>query len=329
MSDVSRRAALMSLAAAPWWAHTEAHAQPAAYPNKGIRLVVPYPPAGGNDVLARGIKAQWEKAWNQTVVVENKPGGNGTLGTEIVAKAPGDGYTLLMGSIATHVITPAMKGKNSRYHPTQDFTPVALVGNTPLILTVHPSVKANNLQEFIALAKAKPDSISYASVGNGSAGHLAGALFEQMAGVQMLHIPYKGIAQASTELVGGQVNAAFSNVLNVLQQVRAGKLRALGVTSAQPLAILPDVPAIGKVLPGYLTELWWGLFAPAGMPEAAVRKVNEETNRYLNDPESRKRWAEDGIALTPMSPADFGKLIAQDTQRWGDLITRRKITEES
>ncbi len=329
MSDVSRRAALMSLATAPWWAHTAANAQATPYPNKGIRLVVPYPPGGGNDVLARGIKGQWEKAWSQTVLVENKPGGNGTLGTEIVAKAPGDGYTLLMGSIATHVITPAMKGKASRYHPTQDFTPVALVGNTPLILTVHPSVKATNLQEFIALAKAKPDSISYASVGNGSAGHLAGALFEQMAGVQMLHIPYKGIAQASTELVGGQVNAAFSNVLNVLQQVRAGKLRALGVTSAQPLPILPDVPAIGKVLPGYLTELWWGLFAPAGMPEAAVRKVNEETNRYLNDPESRKRWAEDGIALTPMSPADFSKLIAQDTQRWGDLITRRKITEES
>ncbi len=329
MTDVTRRAALAAIGSAPWWAHTAAQAQAAAYPNRQIRLVVPYPPGGGNDVLARSIKGQWEKAWGQTVLVENKPGGNGTLGTEIVAKAPGDGYTLLMGSIATHVITPVMKGKNGRYHPTQDFTPVALVGNTPLILTVHPSVKANNLQEFIALAKAKPDSISYASVGNGSAGHLAGALFEQMAGVQMLHVPYKGIAQASTELVGGQVNAAFSNVLNVLQQVRAGKLRALGVTSAQPLPILPDVPAIGKVLPGYLTELWWGLFAPAGMPEAAVRKVNEETNRYLNDAEARKKWAEDGIALTPMSTADFSKLIAQDTQRWGDLISRRKITEES
>ncbi len=299
------------------------------YPAKPIRLVVPYPAAGGNDVLARGLKSHLERAWSQAVMVDNKPGGNGTLGTEIVAKSSADGYTVLMGSIATHVTSPLLKKKNSRYDPVKDFTPIAMVGNTPLILTVHPSVKATNLREFIALAKANKDSVTYASVGNGSAGHLAGVMFEQMAGVDMMHIPYKGISQASTELVGGVVNAAFSNVLNVLPLIKTGKLRALGVTGTTSLGILPDVPPISQVLPGYSADLWWGLFGPSGMPMDAVRKMNVETNRYLDSIEARKKWAEDGITLTPMSQADFVHLIAKETARWGELIQSRKITEES
>lgn len=323
---ITRRASLGALALAPMAALSQAQSN---FPSKVIRLVVPYPPGGGNDVLARGLKVHWERAWNQAVLVDNKPGGNGSLGTEVVSKLPGDGYTMLMGSIATHVTSPILKGKSGRYHPEKDFTPLAMVGSTPLILTVHPSVKANNLKEFIALAKAKPGSISYASVGSGSAGHLAGAMFEQLAGVDLLHVPYKGISQASTELVGGVVNAAFSNILNVLPLIRTGKLRALGMTGSQPLSILPDVPPISQVLPGYSADLWWGLFGPAGVPTDIVKKVNEETNRYLNADEFRRKWAEDGISLTPMSQPDFVSQIARDTKRWADVIASRKITEES
>lgn len=327
MQPVSRRACLgllSAVGASPFAAFAQG-----AYPARPLRLVVPYPPGGGNDVLARSIKTHWEKAWNQAVVVDNKPGGNGALGTEIVGKAAPDGYTLLMGSIATHVIGPILKGKSARYDPARDFVPLAMVGSTPLILTVHPSVKANNLKEFIALARSKKDNITYASVGNGSAGHLAGVMFEQLAGVDMLHIPYKGISQASTELIGGMVNAAFSNVLNVLPLIRSGKLRALGVTGTQPLGILPEVPPIASVLPGYASELWWALFGPAGMPAEVVKKVLAETNAYLSLPEMKKKWAEEGITLTPMSGPEFTSLIARDTKRWGDLITTRRISEES
>jgi tripartite-type tricarboxylate transporter receptor subunit TctC len=323
---ISRRSCLSLFAAAttPLAALSQS-----TFPQKPIRLVVPYPPGGGNDVLARSIKTHWEKVWGQAVVVENKPGGNGALGTEVVARSQGDGYTLLMGSIATHVISPALKGKSARYDPVKEFTPIAMVGSTPLVLTCHPSVKANNLKEFIALAKSKKDSVSFASVGNGSAGHLAGAMFELLAGVDMLHVPYKGISQATTELVGGLVNAAFSNVLNVLPLIRSGKLRALGVTGTQSLAAMPDVAPIGQTLPGYSVDLWWALFAPAGVPPDITKKIHEETNIYLALPEMKKKWAEDGITLTPMTPTDFSAAIARDTKRWTEVITSRRITEES
>lgn len=326
MTPLSRRACLAALASAPFLGHAQSAS---TYPGKPIRLVVPYPPGGGNDVLARGLKGHLEAAWGQAIVVDNRPGGNGALGTEIVAKTPGDGYTLLMGSVATHVISPILKRKNSRYDPVKEFTPLAMMGSTPLILTVHPSVRANNLREFIALAKAKRDAITYASVGNGSAGHLAAVMFEQLAGVEMMHIPYKGISQASIEMVGGLVNAAFSNILNVLPLIRAGKLRALGVTGGQAASVLPDVPPIASVLPGYSSELWWGLYGPAGIPADVVGKINAESNRYLASADARKRWAEDAITLTPMSPAEFTQLMVRDAARWGTLINTRQITEES
>jgi len=326
MNLITRRACLGAMAMVPFAGHTQTTAP---FPSRVVKLVVPYPPGGGNDVLARGLKTHWEQKWGQAVIVDNKPGGNGTLGTEVVARAANDGYTVLMGSIATHVTSPLIKRQSSRYDPVKEFTPVAMIGSTPLILTVHPSVKANNLREFIALAKATREGVSYASVGNGSAGHLAGVMFEQLAGVEMLHVPYKGIAQASTDLAGGTVNAAFSNVLNVLPLIRTGKLRALGVTGPKSLDILPDVPPISQVLPGYAAELWWGLFAPAGIPADVARKMHDESNRYLELPEVKKKWAEEGITLTPMSQQEFAQQIARDTARWGELITTRKITEGS
>jgi tripartite-type tricarboxylate transporter receptor subunit TctC len=300
-----------------------------AFPSKSVKLVVPYPPGGGNDVIARSLKAHWEALWGQSVIVENRPGGNGAIGTEAVAKSAGDGYTLLMGSIATHVTSPLLKGKTGKYDPLKDFTPIAMIAATPLILTVHPSVRANNLKELIALARAKPEGISYASVGNGSAGHLAGAMFEQMAGVDLLHVPYKGITQASTDLAGGVVNAAFSNILNVLPLIRAGKLRALGLTGTQTLSILPGVPTIGQTLSGYSADLWWGLFGPAGISNDTVKTIHQATNQYLDTLDARRKWAEDGISLTPMTQADFNLQIAKDTKRWSEVITSRKLTLES
>jgi tripartite-type tricarboxylate transporter receptor subunit TctC len=329
--SMSRRGALTALSLSPLAvvAQTAAPAVANVFPSKTIRLVVPYPAGGGNDLLARGVKVQWEKAWNQSVIVDNKPGANGALGTELTAKAPGDGYTVVMGSIATHVTSPLLKGKNAKYDVARDFVPLAMMGNSPLVLTVNTGVHANNLREFIALAKQKKENINYASVGNGSAGHLAAVMFEQFAGVDLLHVPYRGISQASTDLVGGQVQAAFSNVLNVLPFIRSGKLRALGITGTSALNILPDVPPIATVLPGYSAELWWGLFGPAGIPQDIVRKYNEETNRYLNDSAARSKWAEEGIRLNPMALSEYSQQIAKDTARWGELITARKITEDS
>jgi tripartite-type tricarboxylate transporter receptor subunit TctC len=327
MVSIGRRACISAIALTPLMAAAEGGA--GGYPNKMVKLVIPYPPGGGNDVLARGLKTHWEKVWKHAVLVDNRPGANGALGSEVVAKALGDGYTLLMGSIATHVTSPLLTGKAAKYDPVKDFTPIAMVGSTPLILTVHPSVPAKNLREFIALAKQKRDGVSYASVGNGSAGHLAGAMFEQLAGVDMLHVPYKGISQASTELMGGLVNAAFSNVLNVLPLIRSGKLRALGMTGSQPLAILPDVPPISQVLPGYSADLWWGLFGPAGVPSDIVKTVNAESNNYLNSADARRKWAESGITLTPMTPSDFVGQMARDTARWAEVISTRKLTENS
>jgi tripartite-type tricarboxylate transporter receptor subunit TctC len=323
---LNRRSALTALAAAtlpPW-----AQAQATTYPKGVIKFVVPYPPGGGNDVLARSIKTQWEKAWGQAVIVENRAGANGLIATEGVARAPNDGYTLLMGSVATHAISPALRRTKLRFDANKDFMPVAMVGSTPLVLTVHPSVAANNVKEFVALARKTPGQITYASVGNGSAGHLAGALFEQLAGVDLVHIPYKGISQASTELAGGQVNAAFSNVLNVLPLIKTGKLKALGITGTAPLDILPDARPIGEALPGYAVELWWGIFAPAGTPTDIVRKLHEESNKYLSNTAEKAKWAHDGITLTPMSIDEFTAVLARDGKKWADVIAARKIVEE-
>jgi tripartite-type tricarboxylate transporter receptor subunit TctC len=315
--------ALAATTAMPW-----AFAQAAPYPKGLVKFVVPFPPGGGNDLLARAIKHQWEKAWGQPVIVDNRPGANGAIATEGVAKSTGDGHTLLMGSVATHAIAPALRRGNLRYDAQRDFLPVALVGSTPLILTVNPEVKANTVQEFIALAKRRPGEITFASVGNGSAAHLAGALFEHMAGVDLVHVPYKGISQASTELAGGQVMAAFSNVLNVLPLIRTGKLRALGVTGTAPLDVLPSVPPIGQALPGYAVELWWGIFAPAGTPADVVRKLHDETNRYLERTEEKARWAKEGITLTPVPIEEFSAVLARDFKKWADVITSRKIAAE-
>lgn len=322
-----RRAALACIAAGlaaltpgAWGAADE-------FPTKSITLVVPYPAAGANDLLARGVKVQWEGAWGKSVLVDNKPGGNGSIGTEFVARQPGDGHTLLMGSVATHAINPALYPKH-RYSAERDFVPVAYMGSTPLILTVHPSLGLKTVQDFIAYAKKNPGKLSYASVGSGSAAHLAAELFKQKAGIDVVHVPYRGISQASTDLVGGQIEVAFSNVLNVLPYLQSGKLVALGITGKDRLSVLPNIPPIGDTLAGYEVDLWWGVFAPAKTPQAVVDKLNAEANRYLDAKETRAKWEKEGITLAPLSPTQFKELVARDAARWSQVIKAAKVVAD-
>lgn len=324
---IKRRAALACLAAplaalAPgaWGASDD-------FPAKNITLVVPYPAGGANDLLARGVKVQWEAAWGKSVLIENKPGGYGSIGTEFVSRQPGDGHSLLMGSVATHAINPALYPKH-RYSAERDFVPVAYMGSTPLILTVHPSLGVKTVQELIAYAKKHPGKLSYASVGLGSAAHLSAELFKQKAGVDIVHVPYRGISQASTDLVGGQIEMAFSNVLNVLPYLQTGKLVALGITGKDRLAVLPKIPPIGDTLPGYEVDLWWGVFAPAKTPQTVVDKLNAEANRYLDSKETRARWEREGITLAPMSSTQFKELVARDATKWTQVIKAAKVVAE-
>jgi tripartite-type tricarboxylate transporter receptor subunit TctC len=319
--SISRRAlAAWSLAAASIVRNAAAQGDAAAeFPNRPIRMVVPYPPAGGNDLLARAVKAPLETRWHQPIVVENRPGANGTIASEAVAKGSADGYTLLMGSTATHAINPSLY-RRIGYNAQRDFAPVALVGSTPLILTVHPSVPARTLAELIALGKAQPGALSFASVGNGSVGHLAGQMFQTAAGIELLHVPYRGIAQASTEMLSGLVKMGFSNVVNVLPFIREGQLRPLAVTTAVRSPVLPDVPTVAETLPGFDVPLWWGVFAPSRTPTAIVAKLNAAMRQVLQDPELQARWAGEAITLTPGTPDDFARLLATDIPRWAEAV---------
>lgn len=324
---IKRRAALACLAAALAALAPGAWGASDDFPTKNITLVVPYPAGGANDLLARGVKVQWEAAWGKSVLIENKPGGYGSIGTEFVSRQPGDGHSLLMGSVATHAINPALYPKH-RYSAERDFVPVAYMGSTPLILTVHPSLGVKTVQELIAYAKKHPGKLSYASVGLGSAAHLSAELFKQKAGVDIVHVPYRGISQASTDLVGGQIEMAFSNVLNVLPYLQTGKLVALGITGKDRLAVLPKIPPIGDTLPGYEVDLWWGVFAPAKTPQAVVDKLNAEANRYLDSKETRARWEREGITLAPMSSTQFKELVARDATKWTQVIKAAKVVAE-
>lgn len=324
---IDRRTAVAWLTASTATLATGAWAAPGAFPSKNLTVVVPYPAGGANDLLARGVKVQWEQAWGKPVLVDNKPGGNGSIGTDFVARQPADGYTLLMGSVATHAINPALYPK-LKYNAQRDFVPVAFMGSTPLILTAHPSLGLKTVQDLIGYAKKYPGKLSYASVGTGSAGHLAAELFKLKAGVDIVHVPYRGISQASTDLVGGQIGLAFSNVLNVLPYLRSGKLVALGITGKERLPALPQVPRIGDTLKDYSVDLWWGVFAPAGTPTAVVDKLNAETNKYLDTKETRAKWEAEGISVSLLSPQQFKDLVERDSKKWAEVIKAANVVAE-
>ena len=298
-----------------------------AYPNKPVKLVVPFPPGGGTDIVSRLIAQKLSEAWQQTVIVDNKPGANTLIGTEFVAKAPSDGYTLLMAS-PSHTINPSLY-KNLRFDTQKEFSGAAIVAIGPLVLAVNPSVPAKNVRELIELAKAQPGKISYASAGTGSSTHLAGELFENLSGVDMMHVPYKGTAPAITDLIGGQVLATFSPLPGVLQHIRNGKLKALALTGAKRFAGMPELPTIAESgLSGYEVQQWWGIVVPSGTPKEVVKKINADVTKILESQSVRDQLAAIGAEPGNGSPEQFDSLIRNEIVQWRKLIESAKIVAD-
>ena len=297
-----------------------ANAQSPQYPSKPIRLVVPFPPGGATDILARAVGADLTRAWGQSVTIENRGGAGGNLGAEVVAKAPADGYTLVMGTVGTHAINASLYAKMP-YDAVTDFAPVSLVASVPNVLVVHPSLPVRSVRELIELARAKPGVINFASSGNGTSIHLSGELFKTMAGVQMTHIPYKGSAPALADLLGGQVSLMFDNMPSVLPQIKADKLRALAVTSAKRSPALPELPTIAEAgLAGYEASSWFGVLAPAGTPKDIVGKLSQTIAAALHGSEMKERLSSQGAEPIGSTPEQFAAHIQAEIAKWARVV---------
>ena len=304
---------------------TASNAMAQAYPNKPIKLIVPFAPGGFTDVVARILGQKLSISLGQPFVIENKAGAGSTIGTDFVAKAAPDGYTLVMVS-TTHVISPAIYPKLP-YDPIKSFTPVAKLVDSAYVLLVNPKVPANNVAEFIALAKASPDKIHYASSGNGSSQHLMGGMFASMTGVKMKHVPYKGSGGAANDLVAGVVESSFAGVPNAMAQVPAGRLKALAVTTSKRIPQLPDVPTMQEAgVPGYNASVWLGLLAPAGTPKEVVMKLNAEIAKVLSAADTKKELYAAGVETDISSPEALNALMVQELDRWGKVIKDAGIT---
>ncbi|HUQ27668.1 MAG TPA: tripartite tricarboxylate transporter substrate binding protein [Usitatibacter sp.] len=297
------------------------------YPSKPIKIVVPYPPGGFNDTLGRTLAAKFTEAWGQPAVVENKPGANTLIGTDFVAKSPPDGYTLLVVAFP-FAVTPSLI-RNMPYDTVKDFAPVALAAQSPNLLVVNPTLPVKSVGELIALAKAKPDSLSYASTGNGSSNHISMELFKSLAGVQIVHIPYKGSAPAVTDLLGGQVHLMFDNVPNVLPHVKAGKLTALGQTGTKRSPLISDIPTVAEAgVAGYEVTVWFGLVAPAGTPREVIQKLNAETLRILAMPDVRDRFLAQGVEPVGSTPEQFADHIRVQMAKWAKVVADAGVKAE-
>jgi tripartite-type tricarboxylate transporter receptor subunit TctC len=297
----------------------------APYPVKPIRLVVPFTPGGSTDILARAIGLELTKAWGQPVVIDNVPGAGGSLGADKVAKAPADGYTLLMGHIGTLAVNPSLYPALP-YDPVKSFAPVAWVARVPNVLVVNPQVAARSVKELVALAKSRPGQLNYGSGGNGSAANLATEYFKLQTGTSLLHIPYRGTAPAINDLIGGQIQVLFTGAPAVLSQIRNGQLRALAVSSPQRLPALPDLPTVAEA--GYRdfeADQWYGVVAPAGTPREIVAKLNTQINLGLNAPELKARLTSEGAVATPTTPEAFGKHIGSEIARWKPVIQSGRV----
>ena len=301
----------------PGLAHAQAAVQP--YPAKPIRIIVPWAPGGSTDVLARLIGIKLSESWGQPAVVENKPGASGNIGSELVAKAPPDGYTLLLGSVSTHAMNPFLVAAMP-FKGVDDFTTIALAAYVTNVLVTHPSVPAKSVSELIALLKAQPGKFAYASAGNGSPNHVAAELFRRLAAVEMLHVPYKGGGPATAAIVGGQVGVLFTGLGNVWDHVKAGKLNLLAVTEDRRSQLLPALPRVGETLPGYEVAVWYGVWAPAGMPGELTTKLNAEVNRILKLPDVKQRLDLMGAEHMSMSARDAHQLLQREYERWGKII---------
>lgn len=297
------------------------------YPTKPVRLVVPYPPGGIGDTLARELGTQLGIRLGQPVIVDNRPGASQMIGAEAVAKSPPDGYTLFLGSLSSLVLN-VYSHKSMAYDPVKDFAPVSMFFSTPLYLVVNPSVPARNVQEFVAYAKANPGKISFGSIGTGSSLHLSGEMFKTAAGVDMLHVPYKGSVPAVTDLIGGQIQALFDAGTSSLPQVRGGKLRVLGVTSAKRASGTPDIPSIAETVPGYDASFWFAIFAPAGTPKPIIGRLSSEINDILKQPTLRDRYKGDGVELAGSTPEELAAQMRADLPRWTAIQKQAGVNPE-
>jgi tripartite-type tricarboxylate transporter receptor subunit TctC len=315
MNRIVQRAALFVLLAL---SAAVAAAQP--YPSKPIRLVVPFPAGGTTDILAREVGQRLSLSLGQPVVIDNRPGAAGNIGSELVAKSAPDGYTLLMATVGTHAINPNLYARIP-YDHVKDFAPVVLVAGVPNVLEVTTSLPVHSVADLIKLAKEKPGQINFASSGSGTSIHLSGELFKTMAGVDMTHVPYKGSAPAITDLIGGQVQVMFDNLPSSLQQIKAGKLRAIAVTSAQRAPALPDIPTIAESgLPGFEATSWFGIVAPAGTPPTIIARINADVNQWLQSPEAKEKLLAQGAVAAGGSPEQFAAYIHTETEKWARVV---------
>ncbi|MBX3661805.1 MAG: tripartite tricarboxylate transporter substrate binding protein [Burkholderiales bacterium] len=319
----ARRMMLAALAALLAAAST-AHAQ--GYPVKTVRMVVGFPPGGGTDIFARSLSEKLTAAFDRPVIVDNRPGATSVIGTDIVAKSPPDGYTLLTASSA-YAISAAVQQKKLPYDPLTALVPVSFIAVTPNVVLVHPSVPARNVKELIALARAKPGQLNYGSTGNGGPYHIATEMFKNMTKIDMVHVPYKGASPALTGAISGEVGVLFGNIVSATPHARAGRLRALAVTTTKRSPIAKDLPTVAESgVPGYDFATWFGVLAPAGTPSAVIARVNEEIRKALSAEDLRRKWLSEGAEPEWSTPEAFGKLIRNDIQRFTKLVRDVNIT---
>ncbi|HMN78559.1 MAG TPA: tripartite tricarboxylate transporter substrate binding protein [Burkholderiaceae bacterium] len=312
-------AALFALAA------SGTSARAAEYPTKPIRIVTPYAPGGTADIMARLVAKALTDAWGQSVVVENRAGAAGTIGTEVVAKAPADGYTLLAAYVTEIALAPRLYA-NVPYDPLKDLAPVALTALTPMVLVMNPAVPAANLKEFIALAKTQPERYAFASAGAGSPAHLAGEVLQRAAGIRLNHVPYKGGGQALADTVGGHTALFFSSMPSAMPLIKSGKLKAIAVSSANPVAAAPDIPAVAQAAGiDFDIVAWNGLFAPAGTPKAVIDKLNAVVTKALTVPEVQQRLASEGADTKAWTADEYGRFVRSETDKFAKIIKEANI----
>ena len=302
---------------------TPAHSQ--TWPAKPVRVIVPFPPGGTTDIVARSIGVELQRMWQQPVVIENRPGAGGNIGADLVAKSPPDGYTLLMGTVGTHAINQALytqSGSKMQFDPVRDFVPITLVAGVPNVMVINPKLPVNTVPEFIAYAKGHPGQLNMASSGNGTSIHLSGELFKTMTGVYMVHFPYRGSAPALTDLIAGTMNVMFDNLPTSLPHIKSGRLKALAVTSRSRSPALPNVPTVEEAagLKGFEASSWFGLFAPAGTPRAIVDKVQSDVAKALSNPEVRERFVAQGADPGGTTPEQFAAFIRAESDKWTRVV---------
>jgi len=321
-----QKVVLAALALATLVVTPAAHAQ--SYPSKPVRMIVGFPPGGGTDVVARVISQKLSEWYGQTVVVENRAGATGTIGADVLAKSPPDGYTLMMGHANSHAIAPNLMAKLP-YDPIKDFAPVSYVGYVPNVLSLHPSVPAKSMKELVTLLKANPGKYTYASSGNGSSQHLSGEMFKLLTGTSILHVPYKGSGDAIKDLIAGTVSMNFDTMPPVLEHIKAGKLRGLGISTPKRLAQLPDVPTFAEEgLTGFEILNWYGVMAPAATPKDIVMKLATDMNKAMREPEVKARLEQVGTQLKELSPDEFGAFMRAELAKYAKLVKDANIRLE-